>query len=138
MSFDVIHSLSQEQIEDLYSFYPYEWWTEGRELSKVKVMLDHSDELFAITDSEKNKLVAFARVLTDYVFKAIVLDLIVEKSYRQRGLGKMLMENILNHPNLRQVGNIELYCREDMIDFYEVFGFREMSKEICLLRRENS
>ena len=136
MSYQVIQSLSPEQVDELFSFYPFEWWTEGRDLSKVKVMLDHSNEVFAITDSDKNKLVAFARVLTDYVFKAIILDVIVKKSYRQQGLGKMLMENILNHPSLRQVSNFELYCREDMVHYYEGLGFKETSHEIYLLRLE--
>lgn len=37
---------------------------------------------------------AFARILTDYVYKALILDVIVEPAYRGRGLGRLLMESI--------------------------------------------
>ena len=57
-------------------------------------MLRQSDLLIGLCDSERRHLMAFARILTDYVYKALILDVIVEPAYRGRGLGRLLMESI--------------------------------------------
>jgi len=86
---------------------------------------------------EHNTLQGFARVLTDYTFKALIFDLIVADTYRNKGLGNQLMSLIKNHPDLRNVKHFELYCLPDMFDFYEKHGFTSDVGDIKLLRHNN-
>jgi hypothetical protein len=39
----VVTQLDAQQIRELHSLYQGEWWTRGRSLDDVKVMLAHSD-----------------------------------------------------------------------------------------------
>ncbi|MBP0016735.1 MAG: hypothetical protein J7647_04160 [Cyanobacteria bacterium SBLK] len=64
-----ISHLNDGQINDLFQMYQVEWWTRGRKHDDVQEMLKHSDEIVAFCDSETEQLVAFARVLTDYVYR---------------------------------------------------------------------
>ncbi len=82
MVFEAIDHLTNEQIQDLHTMFQSEWWTKGRELADVRRMLDHSDVIVVLCDSRSKRLCAFARVRTDYVYKAWVLDVMVEFSVR--------------------------------------------------------
>ncbi len=64
----------------------------------------------------------FARVVTDYVRFAHVLDVFVLPAYRGRGLGKLLMSNILSHATLRSISKYTLGTA-DAHGLYRQFGF---------------
>lgn len=120
-----VDTLSESQIEDLHRLYQNEWWTKGRTLEDVRRMLDGSPVIVASADPETGHLIAFARVITDGVYKALILDVIVDESARKTGLGKALMDAITSHPALASVEHFELYCRPELIPFYERWGFKE-------------
>ncbi len=118
-----VSRLTSGHIEQLWRMYQSEWWSRGRKLHDVRRAVQHSDLVFAFCDSETGNLVAFARVLTDFVYKAIVFDVIVARSHRDLGLGRMLLDAITAHPALLFVEHIELYCRDEMVPFYKKWGF---------------
>lgn len=134
MALELQHALTDEQVEQLWRMYQAEWWTKGRRRGAVEEMLRHCDVIVAFSDSETGKLAAFARVLTDYVYKALILDVIVEASYRNTGLGRALIDAILQHPSLQSVEHFELYCRPGLVPFYRQWGFREQAGELRFLR----
>jgi GNAT superfamily N-acetyltransferase len=130
-----------EQIDDrlraeLMELYRHEWWTDQRREEDVVRMLEHTDLVIGVCAEPGGQLVGFARVLTDRVFKALILDLIVARAHRRTGLGRRLIQHVLDHPMLAQVGHIELYCRPDLIHFYEKWGFTTSMSGINLMRKE--
>jgi GNAT superfamily N-acetyltransferase len=70
-----------------------------------------------------DRLVTFARVLTDRIFKAIIFDVIVASAHRGDGLGRRLMDKIVEHPDLTSVRHLERYCLPEMVPFYEKWRF---------------
>lgn len=140
MAFQRIDQLNEAQTEDLFCLYQAEWWTQGRRLPDIELMLQNSNVVVAYGDSETGKLAAFGRVLTDYIYKAFIFDVIVDAAYRGTGLGKMLMDAVLAHPDLQQVRHFELYCAEEMLPFYEKWDFHEVQtakggQRFCLMRK---
>jgi predicted GNAT family N-acyltransferase len=115
--------------------YQSEWWTRGRQLPDIRRMLKHSDMIVGFCDSDSNRLIAFARVLTDSVYKALIFDVMVEASYRGQGLGRALMDAIVGHPALKSVRHFELYCRPELIPFYQRWGFTAELGELHFMRR---
>ncbi len=136
MQLNFTTSLSDSQVEDLHRLYQNEWWTQGRSLDDIRRMLDHSDFLFGYAAPRDGRLVGFARVLSDRVYKALIFDLIVDPEYRNAGLGRRLMEAIVHHPELRAVKHFELYCLPEMESYYGQWGFTDKIGGIKLLRRE--
>lgn len=86
-----------------------------------------------MTDSN-DQLIGFARVLTDYIFKAMIFDVIVSEKHRGLGLGDKLIEPIKSHPALHQVRHFELYGLPDMEAFYERHGFTIKTGGVKLMR----
>jgi len=134
MDHHLIHQLTDAQINDLHALYQNEWWTRGRELEDIRQMLAHSDCVFGVEDDRTCELLAFARVLTDRTYKALIFDVIVAPYCRDHGLGKLLMEAILGHPDLAQVRHFELYCLPEMAPFYERWHFTTEVSGVQLMR----
>jgi GNAT superfamily N-acetyltransferase len=134
---DLVQSdrLSEEQVLQLHALYQGEWWTRGRELDDVRRMLAGSDLIVALCEPETGRLAAFGRVLTDGVYKAFLFDVIVAPEYRSRGLGRGLMDAVCEHPAVRDVRHLELYCLPELVPFYAQWGFTPASN-IQLLRRQ--
>jgi len=135
MKIELRTTLAPALVEQLHELYQNEWWTSERKLSDVETMLRFSDFVFAYVDAD-DSLAGFARVLSDYVYKAFLFDVIVSPAYRGTGLGSRILRDVTTHPVLSRVSSIELYCRPDLNDFYSSFGFvRVASGEIDLMRR---
>ena len=128
-----------EQIDDrirrdLMELYRHEWWTNQRREEDVARMLQHSDLVVGVCTDPGDRLVGFTRVLTDRAYKALIFDVIVAQSQRGTGLGRRLIQYVLDHPMLAHVAHIELYCRPELIPFYERWGFSPTGSEVNVMR----
>jgi GNAT superfamily N-acetyltransferase len=74
----------------------------------------------------QGRQVGFARVITDYATFGYVADVFVLPEYRRRGLAKMLMRAILDHPELRGLRRLLLATR-DAHKLYAPFGFKPLA-----------
>jgi predicted GNAT family N-acyltransferase len=86
-------------------------------------------------DDRAHRLAAFARVLTDDVYLAMILDVIVDPTYRGTGLGRALMDTVLAHPRVSGVKSVELVCQPGLVGFYEKWGFTQDVGTSLLMRR---
>ena len=134
MNYEPLDHLSEAQTDDLIRMYHSEWWSEGRKPADVRRMLQHTDVIVGLAEPSTGRLVAFARVITDFVYKALVLDVIVAAEHRDEGLGRALMDHVVDHRRLASVRHLELYCREEMIPFYERWGFRGVPEDVRFMR----
>jgi predicted GNAT family N-acyltransferase len=134
-TYRVIDSLDDRRMAQLMELYREEWWTHERTTDQVRELLRWSDLVVGLCDERNDRLVAFARVLTDRVFRAFVFDVIVAKTHRGDGLGLRIMREVLDHPMLREVELIELYCRPELTAFYERLGFGRPDSGVVLMRR---
>ena len=97
-------------------------WARGRTLEDTERMLAHTDLTITAWDGER--LVGFGRVLTDFVFRASIWDVIVDQTYHDRDIGKGIINRILAHPSLMRV---ELFwlCTRRYQGFYASLGFSD-------------
>ena len=130
----IIDSLQPKQIKQLHKLYQNEWWTDKRTFEETQKVVENSSIVIGLIN-EKDDLIAFARVLTDFTFKAIVFDVIVENSLRNEGLGKKLINLIVNHKKLQEVKHFELYCLPEMVEFYKAYGFEDDLNELVFMRK---
>lgn len=94
-------------------------WARQRSLEDAKEMLSHTDLTLCAWDGER--LIGFGRVLTDFVYRATIWDVIVDKAYQGQGIGTEIVKRILNHPRLNRVELVWLCTRRP--GFYEKLGF---------------
>lgn len=128
-------SLTSAQIDQLVDLFQTEWWTKGRTRTDVQKVLKSGGPIFAFVEPVSDDLVAFTRVVTDGVYKAMVFDVIVKSDWRSTGLGGLLMETVMNDPAIVNVKHRELYCLKAMVPFYEKWGFTAEIPGLSFMRR---
>lgn len=58
------------------------------------------------------------------------MNVIVASDRRDGGVGELLVEAVLDHPDLRSVPGLSLLCRRGLVPFYESVGFEEYGGEV--------
>ncbi|MFB6726884.1 GNAT family N-acetyltransferase [Kribbella sp. NPDC056345] len=129
----VVDRVEPYHLPDLAALYRSAWWLTDRTAAETSRILAESDLVFALIDTDR--LVGFARVLTDYAHVALVLDVVVSPDARGAGHGATLMEAIVTHPSLQDVRSIELVCQPDLVPFYRRWGFTTEVGRSLLMRR---
>jgi GNAT superfamily N-acetyltransferase len=132
----LLHALGDKQIDQLVALYANEFWCGRRTRDDVERMLSHSDIVVGAVD-EADDLVGFVRVLTDYVYKATIFDLIVRPDWRGKQLGRTLMNTVISHPELENVEHLDLHCLPEMYPFYAKWGFTPELGGLGFMRRFN-
>ena len=124
-----IEQIAEDRQRELYEFYSKEWWTRDREFDDVMQMIEHSDIVMGCCSND-GRLIGFARVLTDFTFKAMIFDVIVAEAHRGHGVGNAIIERIKNHHALQKVRSFELYCPDRLVAFYEGLGFAKSTSAL--------
>jgi ribosomal protein S18 acetylase RimI-like enzyme len=117
ISYSERKDLDPAQVVRLFRLAP---WAQDRTEEETKLMLDHTDLVLSAWDGDT--LVGFGRVLTDYVYRASIWDIIVDPAYQGQDIGTDIMHRLLHHPELKRV---ELFwlCTRTQQAFYEKLGF---------------
>lgn len=128
MIMQIVNNLNSDQLNELVDLFQNEWWSKGRTLNDTSEAVDNSSFICGLLNDEKS-LIAFGRVLTDTRYKALILDVIVREDLRGERIGEKLFHAITSHPKMKNVNHFELFCKDEMVSYYESFGFRILEGE---------
>lgn len=95
------------------------YWAIGRPPEKTERAIRHS-LVFGVYDGDRQ--IGMARVVSDYSIFAYLCDVFIHENYRTQGLGKWLIQTILEHPDLVDVRRW-LLVTNDAHGLYRQFGF---------------
>jgi GNAT superfamily N-acetyltransferase len=107
----------------LQNFLKDIYWAAGRTMEEVQITIDAS-VCFGVYYNDHQ--IGFARVITDYVVFAYVMDVFIDENHRGNGYASILMEAMLNEPQLQQV-KIWRLATSDAHFLYEKFGFKALA-----------
>ena len=114
----------QHFLKDIY-------WAAGRTIAEVQTTIAHS---FCFGIYLGDKQIGFARVITDYVVFAYVMDVFIHEEYRGIGYSSLLIDNMMNEPQLK---NIQIWrlATTDAHFLYQKFGFKELAHPEKLMEK---
>jgi ribosomal protein S18 acetylase RimI-like enzyme len=95
-------------------------WKVHPQAAKWDQILSNSAAVVTAWDGEM--LIGFVRGISDGIRYAQVLDVLVHPDYRRRGIGKRLIDRLLDEPPM-QVRAVML-ATPDKFEFYESVGFQ--------------
>lgn len=98
------------------------YWAKNRTLEQMETVIENSLCFGVYKDA---KQIGFARIITDYATFAYLGDVYILDEFQGNGLGKWLMEVIVNHPDLQGFRRWILATR-DAHTLYEKHGFTEL------------
>ncbi|MBS1590186.1 MAG: GNAT family N-acetyltransferase [Bacteroidetes bacterium] len=105
------------QIHDWLSNHSY--WSQNIPFETVKQAFDYS---FCIGAMLQKQQIAFARLVTDYATFGYLADVFVIESHRGKGIGKIMLSQLLNQLWVKRLRRIML-ATLDAHDLYKMHGF---------------
>ena len=107
----------------VHGFLQNSYWASGRRRSVVERSIKNSLCFGAYQGGQQ---VAFARVVSDRAVFAYLMDVFVVPEFRGRGISKILVRAILDHPDLQNLRTFLLGTR-DAHGLYAKLGFRPLA-----------
>jgi len=126
--YDSKRAVSSQQLQHLYSFTR---WGKGRSIDQIERMLNASSLCFSVYFDDM--MVAFCRILTDFIFRASLWDIMVHPDHQGQGLGSALLDYAIFHPAVKDIPLILTYSSE-LGSFLEQRGFKKEAGAMMLLR----
>ncbi|MGN1166708.1 MAG: GNAT family N-acetyltransferase [Lachnospiraceae bacterium] len=98
------------------------YWAKDRPEDLIKQSVEHS-VCYGVYD-QNDYMVGFARIITDFTRVFYLMDVIIDEAYRHRGLGTLLMDQIM-----ADVGDLYgILHTDDAQGFYKKYGFSDEEK----------
>lgn len=106
----------QDFLKDIY-------WAAGRTIEEVQTTIDSS---FCFGIYLNDVQIGFARVVTDYVVFAYLMDVFIAEEHRGKGYSSVLISAMMNEPVLKNI-KIWRLATSDAHFLYEKFGFKALA-----------
>lgn len=120
MDFRIVEGTEQISTEEAAELLKTTYWAGNRPAEKIRKSMQHS-VCYGIRSETNEKLIGFARVMTDYATTYYLCDVVIDPEYRHRGLGKMLIAHITAQPEY--AGLRGFLMTRDAHGLYAQYGF---------------
>lgn len=111
------------QLDAVKSLLKQSYWANDRDIETIQVSINNSI-CFSLFHQEKQ--IGFGRVVTDFASVAYISDVIIDSEHRSEGLGKWLVNTIVN--DSRWKNKFQLLVTDDAHSLYQMFGFSSSHK----------
>jgi len=110
--------------EFIHAYISRSYWAEGRSAEDMNACIANSVNFGIYIDGIQ---IGYARVVTDTIQFAYLMDVFIDEAHKGKGYSKQLMEFILECDELKKVKGWRLATR-DAHGLYKQFGFKPLSK----------
>ncbi|MCH5585419.1 GNAT family N-acetyltransferase [Shimazuella sp. AN120528] len=119
---------------DLYNLYEYEHWNDFLQLSKDQLYTAMKNSWYILSVYHGDKLIGTGRVVSDGMIIGYITGLIVHPDYRNRGIGRDIMQKLIAKCNQSYL-TIQLLTANDCISFYQQLGFQSFANGLIYVER---
>jgi ribosomal protein S18 acetylase RimI-like enzyme len=119
--------------QDAIDLFREEGWWPNRTTPTIAVMLENS---LAMGAWRGDRLVGFARAVTDGVERAYVEDVVVASTDRRSGIGVQLVDALMT--SLAHIPTVSLFCSAEHVGFYKLNGFQRTRQVVMHREIEGS
>jgi GNAT superfamily N-acetyltransferase len=122
---------NQLDIHFIHAFIINTYWAKGRTLVEVQTCIDNSLNFGIYLN---NQQIGYARVVTDYVAFAYLMDVFIAKEFQKQGYASQLMDFILKCETLQKI-RIWRLATTDAGYLYKKFGFTALKSPEKMMER---
>ena len=122
-TFTISTDSTRLDMNTIYDFLARAYWSKGRPHERTQDAFANS-LVFGLYEGTRQ--IGVARVVTDYSIVAYLCDVFIHENFRGHGLGKWLIQSVLEHPNLNHVRRW-LLATDDAQGLYQQFDFTQLT-----------
>jgi GNAT superfamily N-acetyltransferase len=108
--------LDRQAIQDMLK---ETYWGKSRSIAEIETTIDNS-RCYGLFFGQRQ--IGFARVLSDTVVFAYLMDVLIHKDFQRKGYAKILLDHVFSDPEYSKIHRWNLVTR-DAHRLYKQFGF---------------
>ena len=124
MDFKIVDGLDEMKLEDIVRLLRMTYWADKRPVEQIDKSV-HNSSCYGVYIEAEQKLVGFARVISDFATTYYLCDVIIDIDYRNNGLGTALMSYIEQLPQYKGLRGILI--TRDAHNLYKKFGYEVLN-----------
>lgn len=124
MNYTIIEGYDRMDFAKIMALLKQTYWADKRPEEQVRRSIENS-RCYGVYLEETQKLVGFARVISDFATTYYLCDVIIDETYRHCGLGSALVSHIENAPEYQGLRGILI--TRDAHALYEKFGYQTLN-----------
>ena len=132
-NYTITTNQEEMDVEAIHQYLTNAYWCKGLPIETLKLSMQNS---FCFAVLQAKKQIGFARLITDYATFAYLADVYILESHQGKGLSRMMLDKINNHPKLKGLRRIML-ATHDAHGLYEKFGFSKLSSPEKFMEKHN-
>lgn len=100
--------------------------------------IQHNSDIWVIVNENENELIGTGTILYetkfihDIAIYAHIEDIYVQEKYRKHGMGKLLVEHLVNEAKQHKCHKVILDCNESLESFYTKNHFRKNGSQMVI------
>ncbi len=118
-----------ENIDSIKEVYESVGWL-GHDKEKIENIFHNSSHVVIVKNYDE--VIAIARALSDGVFNAAIYDVVVKKTYQQKGISRKMIEILLE--DLKQISCIHLISTTGNEELYRKLGFKKLKTGMAIYK----
>lgn len=134
MEYRIVEGKENIKVEDVVRLLKMTYWADSRPVEKIDKSMENSKCVGLYVDGVE-RLVGFARVISDYATTYYLCDVIIDEEYQHKGLGKALVSYVVSMPDYK--GLRGLLVTKDAHKLYEKYGY-EIINDRAMMRSPES
>ena len=124
MNYRIIDGAETMRMDEVMALLGMTYWADKRSREQVELSMKHS-KCYGVFVDDEDKLVGFARVISDFATTYYLCDVIIDPDYRNNGFGAALVGYIENLPEYQGLRGVLI--TRDAHGLYEKFGYETLN-----------
>ena len=124
MQYTILDGAQHMEFSQVMALLKQTYWADKRSEEQVRKSMENS-RCYGVYLEGAQKLVGFARVISDYATTYYLCDVIIDGAYQGLGLGGALVSHIENSPEF--LGLRGILITRDAHGLYEKFGYETLN-----------
>ena len=129
MNYRIVDDLDKMKFEDIVRLLRMTYWADKRPIEKIEKSVRNSS-CYGLYVEDADKLVGFARVISDHATAYYLCDVIIDTEYQHKGLGTALVSYINSLPEFS--GLRGFLITRDAHSLYRKFGYEVVNERAML------
>ena len=129
MNYRIVDDLDKMKLEDIVRLLRMTYWADRRPIEKIEKSVRNSS-CYGLYVEDADKLVGFARVISDHATAYYLCDVIIDKEYQHKGLGTALVSYINSLPEFS--GLRGFLITRNAHSLYRKFGYEVVNERVML------
>ena len=129
MNYRIVDGSDKMKTEDIIRLLRMTYWADTRPVETIEKSV-HNSSCYGVYIDGVDKLVGFARVISDYATAYYLCDVIIDKEYQRKGLGTALVSHILSLPEYS--GLLGILKTSNAHSLYIKFGFEVLNEKVMV------